>query len=207
MTPRRAHAGFVLIELVTTLVLVGVIGTFAGFFLWNGINGYLASKRNSETALAAQVALDRISYELRHIASLGPGSPSRLNTSISYRSTLPDLTGVRRLRYDCQTIYFSRDGGVTENPLLRNVSAFRLCLDSANLDNDAGNNLEVSAIRVGFNVVDVGTPFDVRIYPRVMIAQPSIRRMLREDEYDHDDHLQKCPATPRDACPGTGATS
>ena len=74
MTPRRAHAGFVLIELVTTLVLVGVIGTFAGFFLWNGINGYLASKRNSETALAAQVALDRISYELRHIASLS-GNP------------------------------------------------------------------------------------------------------------------------------------
>ena len=70
MTPRRAHAGFVLIELVTTLVLVGVIGAFAGFFLWSGINGYLASKRNSETALTAQVALDRISYELRHIASL-----------------------------------------------------------------------------------------------------------------------------------------
>ena len=94
MTPRRAHAGFVLIELVTTLVLVGVIGTFAGFFLWNGINGYLASKRNSETALAAQVALDRISYELRHIASLEtPAAPPVLNTSITYRSTLPSSRG------------------------------------------------------------------------------------------------------------------
>jgi hypothetical protein len=170
MTPRRPHAGFVLIELVTMLVLVGVIGSFAGFFLWSGINGYLASKRNSETALSAQVALDRISYELRHIASLS-GNPA-LNTSIGYVSTLPDLTGVRRLSYDSQIIYFSKDGGATRNPLLKNVSAFRLCLDSANLDNDAGNNLEVSAIRVGFNVVDVGTPFDVRIYPRVMIANP-----------------------------------
>ena len=91
MTPRRAHAGFVLIELVTTLVLVGVIGTFAGFFLWNGINGYLASKRNSETALTAQVALDRISYELRHIASLS-GNPA-LNTSISYRLHPPGPHG------------------------------------------------------------------------------------------------------------------
>jgi prepilin-type N-terminal cleavage/methylation domain-containing protein len=173
MTPLRPHAGFVLIELVTTLVLVGVIGAFAGFFLWSGINGYLASKRNSETALAAQVALDRISYELRHIASLETSTaPPVLNTSITYRSTLPDLTGARRLRYDSQIIYFSRDGGVTEKPLLKNVSAFRLCLNSANLDNDAGDNLEISAIRVGFNVVDVGTPFDVRIYPRVMIANP-----------------------------------
>jgi type II secretory pathway pseudopilin PulG len=173
MMPRRAHAGFVLIELVTTLILVGVIGTFAAFFLYNGINGYIASKRNSETAMAAQAALDRISYELRHIASLETGTaPPVLNSSITYRSTLAELPGVRRLRFDNQTLYFSRDGGVTENPLLRNVSSFRLCLNSANMDNDAGNNLEVSAIRVGFNVVDVGTPFDVRIYPRVMIANP-----------------------------------
>ena len=92
MTPRRPHAGFVLIELVTTLVLVGVIGTFAGFFLWNGINGYLASKRNSETALAAQVALDRISFELRHIASLSrPDSPSRAEY-IDHLSAPPSRT-------------------------------------------------------------------------------------------------------------------
>lgn len=175
MMPRRAPTGFVLIELVTTLILVGVIGTFAAFFLYNGINGYIASKRNSETAMAAQAALDRISYELRHVASLETATaPPVLNTSITYRSTLTtELPGVRRLRYDGQTIYFSRDGGATENPLLRNVSSFRLCLDSANLDNDAGNNLEVSTIRLGFNVVDVGTPFDIRIYPRVMIANPT----------------------------------
>ena len=173
MMPRRAHAGFVLIELVTTLILVGVIGSFAAFFLYNGINGYIASKRNSETAMAAQAALDRISYELRHIASLETATaPPVLNTSITYRSSLPELTGVRRLRFAGQTIFFSRDGGLTERPLLTNVAGFRLCLDSANMDNDAGNNLEVSAIRVGFNVVDVGTPFDVRIYPRVMIATP-----------------------------------
>ncbi len=174
MMPRRSHVGFVLIELVTTLVLVGVVGTFAAFFLYSGINGYLASKRNSETAMAAQAALDRISYELRHVASLetGAAAPSK-NVSITYRSTLTtELPGVRRLRFSGQTIYFSRDGGVTERPLLTNVAAFRLCLDSANLDNDAGNNLEVSAVRVGFNVVDVGTPFDVRIYPRVMIPNP-----------------------------------
>jgi type II secretory pathway pseudopilin PulG len=173
MTPRRSQTGFVLIEMVTTLILVGVIGTFAAFFLYNGINGYIASKRNSETAMAAQAAIDRISYELRHIASLETATaPPVLNTSLTYRSTLADLTGVRRLRYAGQTIYFSRDGGVTERPLLTNVAAFRLCLDSANMDNDAGNTLEVSAIHVGFNVVDVGMPFDVRIYPRVAIANP-----------------------------------
>ena len=34
-----------------------------------------------------------------------------LNTSLTYRSTLTELTGVRRLRFAGQTIYFSRDGG------------------------------------------------------------------------------------------------
>jgi hypothetical protein len=168
MMTRRANTGFVLIELVTTLVLVGVIGTFAGFFLWNGINGYLASKRNSETALAAQVTLDRISAELRHATSF-PVAPVA-NTAITYRCS--DLTGTRRLRYDSggKTVYLSVNG--IENPLLNSVSAFRLSLESANMDNDGANTSEVAAIRVGFNVAEVGTPFDVRIYPRAFIPSP-----------------------------------
>jgi type II secretory pathway pseudopilin PulG len=168
MLTRRASRGFVLIELTTTLILVGIIGTFAGFFLYNGINGYLASKRNSETALAAQIALDRISSELRQVSSF-PAAPVA-NTSITYRST--DLTGTRRLRYDsdAKNIYLSVNG--TENALLNNVSAFRLSLDAANIDNDAGNTQEVSAIRIGFNLTDVGTPFDIRIYPRSFIPNP-----------------------------------
>jgi hypothetical protein len=174
MRKRTATDGFVLLELVTALVLVGVIGTFATLFLWDGINGYLSSKRNSEAALSAQIALDRISYELRHIASLETATnPPVMNTSITYRSNLAGLAGVRRLRYNSGTIFLSVDGGATENPLLRNVSDFRLCMNSANLDNDAGNTQEVSAIRMGFNVVDVATNFDARVYPRVMIANPS----------------------------------
>ena len=63
-----------MIELVTTLILIGVIGAFVGLFLYTGVNGFLASKRNSETALKAQVALDRISAELRHVESI-QGTP------------------------------------------------------------------------------------------------------------------------------------
>jgi len=35
----KPTSGFVLIELVTTLILIGVLGAFAGLFLYNGING------------------------------------------------------------------------------------------------------------------------------------------------------------------------
>jgi len=167
--PKTPRAGFVLIELVATLVLVGIIGAFAGLFLYTGINGFMASKRNSETALAAQVALDRISAELRHISSLPAANPPVANTSITYLSK--DLPGTRRIRYDSGAgiIYFSRDGA--ENPLLDNVATFTLAWDSANMDNAGGD--EISTISIGFTVTDVGTQFSARIHPRFLIPKPS----------------------------------
>ena len=50
-----------LIELVAVIVLIGIIGSFTGFFLYTGISGYVKNKNNTEGALSAQIALDRIS--------------------------------------------------------------------------------------------------------------------------------------------------
>jgi prepilin-type N-terminal cleavage/methylation domain-containing protein len=164
----RPQGGFVLIELVATLVLIGIIGVFAGLFLYTGINGYIASKRNSETALAAQVALDRISAELRRIASLPTANPPVANVSITYLSK--DLPGTRRIRYDSGAgiIYFTRDG--VEYPLLDKVATFSLTWDSANWTTRRD---EISTIRIGFTVTDVGTQFNARIHPRFFIPKPS----------------------------------
>lgn len=168
---KRPQGGFVLIELVATLVLVGIIGVFAGLFLYTGINGFITSKRNSETALAAQIALDRISAELRYISSITASSAN----SITYRSK--DLPGTRRLRYDsgARTINLEVTGvpnPVGEKPLLDKVSSFSLALDSANMDNSGGNE-EISTIRIGFTVTDVGTQFNARIHPRLFIPKPT----------------------------------
>jgi len=163
---KKPQGGFVLIELVTTLILIGVIGAFAGLFLFTGVNGFMASKRNSETALSAQIALDRISAELRRISSL-PAAPVA-NTSITYLSK--DLPGTRKIRYDsgAKIIYFSRDGA--ENPLLDKVATFSLAWDSANMDNAGGD--EISTINIGFTIADVGTQFNARIHPRFFIPKP-----------------------------------
>jgi type II secretory pathway pseudopilin PulG len=163
---KKPQGGFVLIELVTTLILIGVIGAFAGLFLFTGVNGFMASKRNSETALSAQIALDRISAELRRISSL-PAAPVA-NTSITYLSK--DLPGTRKIRYDsgAKIIYFSRDGA--ENPLIDKVATFSLAWDSANMDNAGGD--EISAINIGFTIADVGTQFNARIHPRFFIPKP-----------------------------------
>ena len=174
---KKPNSGFILIELVTTLILIGVIGAFAGLFIYTGVNGFIASKRNSETALAAQLALDRISAELRYISSL-PTAPEA--NSITYLSK--DLPGTRRLRYDSgtRTINLQVTGvpnPVGEMPLLDNVATFSLNLNhpetpAANMDNADGDE-EIAAIFIGFTVIDVGTQFNVRIHPRVFIPRPS----------------------------------
>jgi hypothetical protein len=161
--------GFVLIELVTTLILVGFISAFVGLFLYTGINGFLASKRNSEAALKAQFALDRLSAELRHIESL----PAALvaNGSITYQSR--DLPGTRRISYDTGTgtISLSSDGGATVYPLLDQVTSFTLGLASADMD-QLDSDDEISAILIGFTIADVPKTFSSRIYPRTLIPKP-----------------------------------
>ena len=165
-----------MIELVATLVLIGMIGAFAGLFLYTGIKGFIASKRNSEMALAAQIALDRISTELRSISSL-PSNPS--STSITYLSKDKNLPGTRRLSYGSETIYLSVNG--VANPILDNVAAFNLNWNhpenpAADMDN-ADADQEIAAIDLRFTVrfpgADTETQFYVRIHPRTFIPRPS----------------------------------
>ncbi|MFC1880516.1 type II secretion system protein, partial [Thermodesulfobacteriota bacterium] len=63
----KQQKGLILIELIMTLVLIGIIATFTGFFIYSGINGYLRAKDITNGALDAQRALERISLELRYI--------------------------------------------------------------------------------------------------------------------------------------------
>jgi type II secretory pathway pseudopilin PulG len=187
MTMRRANTGFVLIELVTTLVLVGVIGTFAAFFLYNGINGYLVSKRNSETALIAQAAMDRISAELRFVSALPVSATS---DSITYFSNDFPTTPRRRLCYDSasKAVLLSVNAQPTLQPcgygaengrfLIRNVEAFQVTVTTSDMDNEdrdknpATGTQEIATIRIGFTLTGISSGYSVEIHPRVLIAYP-----------------------------------
>jgi prepilin-type N-terminal cleavage/methylation domain-containing protein len=169
---KKPHSGFVLIELVTTLILIGVIGAFAGLFLYTGVNGFLVSKRNSETALKAQMALDRTSAELRNIKALP--KPVFETRKITYQNDI--ATGNRILQIEDGPqgpgIYLTVGGA--KNLLLDNVNVAQSNITyeaSKNLDNENNNN-EISAIRVTFQLIDMGTPFQVEIYPRALITYP-----------------------------------
>ena len=158
--------GFALIELIAVIVLVGIIASFSTFFLYTGFNAYVNTKNATEGALNAQMALDRISQELRNIREL-TGTPS--STSLSFKGE--DSTEIRTLKYENQTVYIRIN--TTDHTLLENIPSFSIAKPSPlDLDGD-GSNDDVPYIEVEFNVGlnenGIGKPFRTRIFPRHMV--------------------------------------
>ena len=167
-TVTKNAKGLMLLELIMTIVLIGIIATFTGFFIYSGVNGYLRAEEITNGSLDAQRALDRISLELRDINAIVP-TPNA--TSVTYTSEI--LTGTRTLRYDgnLDTIYIRV--ATDDYVLLENVESFNLAYkDDLNLDN---NNLpavnEVAYIDVVFKLEDIGRDFKTRIFPRNLVPK------------------------------------
>ena len=159
--------GFTLVELIVTLVLVGIIGTFTTLFMYTGLNGYLRAKDTAEGALKAQIALDRISLELRDIDTIDAFTA---NTTIDYSSvTLP---GDRKIIHNAVADTISLDVNGSANQLLDEVSSFNMTLTAADLNNSADAKEEVQAIDVSFTVGEIGRQFSARIFPRNMVTEP-----------------------------------
>ena len=162
----KNHKGFTLVELMAVIVLVGIIATFAAAFLNTGFNGYLNSKNANEGALNAQMALDRISTELRNINEL---TSTPTSSSLSYKNE--KLNGTRTLKFENQTIFIRVD--TTDHLLLDNISEFTIFKpDPLDLDDD-GSADDVPYIqvefKVGLNENEIGRQFRTRIFPRYMV--------------------------------------
>jgi prepilin-type N-terminal cleavage/methylation domain-containing protein len=157
--------GFTLVELIVTIVLVGIIGTFTTLFMYTGLNSYLRAKDTSEGALKAQIALDRISMELRNIEKINAFSQ---DSQIDYDSR--SLGDNRIILHNAGVI--SLDGGSGARELLDGVSNFAMTITAADLNNSAGVKEEVQAINVSFNVGEIGRLFSARIFPRNMVIEP-----------------------------------
>ncbi len=163
----RLQKGFTLVELIVTLVLVGIIGTFTTLFMYTGLNGYLRAKDTSEGALKAQIALDRISLELKDINNI---SGFNSNTNIDFTSeTLPFA---RRIRYDSGNDEILLSVAGNEYLLVDGIQTFSLTANSKDLNYYSGGALEVESIEVGFTVGDIERPFKARIFPRNMVPEP-----------------------------------
>ena len=156
----KQEAGFTLIEIVVTLVLVGILSVFAGLFMTTFLNGYFMVKNNSDTAMKAQMALDRISIELRDVRAL---SALTDNSLITY--TNPSGAD-RTIKFVGSNIYLSTPA---DNILIDHVEAFQLSAAYNNVYNILAD--DVAFIDIGFTVSGYN-PFSARIFPRNRVPHP-----------------------------------
>ncbi|PTN37533.1 type II secretion system protein [Desulfonatronum sp. SC1] len=100
------NSGFTLVEIIATLVILGVIGSMAGFGLAAGTRAYVFSKENVEMAQRAQFALNRIRLEMLHMDSIVSVAPN----SIEY-TNITRAPGVQyRIERNANQLFISVGG-------------------------------------------------------------------------------------------------
>ncbi|MEO5657580.1 MAG: type II secretion system protein, partial [Nitrospiria bacterium] len=68
-TARRGQEGFTLIELVITIVLVGIIAGVGALFLQQGVRAYISADARTDLTNQGRLAIERMAREIRTIRS------------------------------------------------------------------------------------------------------------------------------------------
>ena len=105
------QAGFTLVEVIVAMVIIGILSALMSAGIANIIKGYIFTRGNADTALKGQIALTRISKELRTLDGVTSGS----RTSITYSYYL------RKTRVRSRTLSWD---GISGSPLLLGDNIF-----------------------------------------------------------------------------------
>ena len=171
----RSQAGFTLIELIATTVLLGFIAVFGTIFLTTGIRGAVSAQQAEENGQKAQIALERIALELRDInGGVGAGGAMQVLASpvrMVYTSSLPSLSpGTRTLAYNSAagTLTLTPTSGGTAYTLVDGVTS---CAMSFTGTGSAGTGSTVT-LTVTFALSNSPGSFSITIKPRNTSVTP-----------------------------------
>lgn len=168
----RRQAGFTLIELIAVMIILGLIGTFMGFFVSTGARGNLAAMQAEQNAQRGQIAQQRISLELRDMSGGPTGTASApivaaSPPSIQYTSSQAALSGARTLAYNtaAKTITLTPASGGTPQILADGVESCTMTTSGAS----ATYNITFT---VTFALTGTSAPFSITVKPRNTIITP-----------------------------------
>lgn len=86
----RNQKGFTIIEVIVTLILVGITAVLAGMWIVSVASGYIFAKQNAENVQRGQLAITRLTKEFTAIRSVDAGATN--DTQITY--TRADASGI-----------------------------------------------------------------------------------------------------------------
>ena len=114
--PAGNENGFTMIEVIVSLVLIGIMAALAGMFFVSITKGYIFSQQNNDTSLKAQVAMAKMVKEIGSLRIETDTITAAAATSVTFTRTATnhtiDLFGTL-IRFDNVT-------------LVDNVTAFTL---------------------------------------------------------------------------------
>lgn len=121
---------FTLIEVIVSLVLIGIMAAIAGMGLVKIAEGYVFAKQNAETVQKAQITLARIVKELGAVCppwttSGCLGITAASGTSVTYTRLQGTAPVTNIITYSNPNITIAVDSG-TATTLIDNVTAFTL---------------------------------------------------------------------------------
>lgn len=102
----RSESGFTLIEAIVALILAGIMAAVAGIGLVYVVQGYLFTRANAATLQKGQIAMSRITLELKNISLVS--SPSTA-TSVTFYSFKNDDDRKRSIRLNVDKIEITED--------------------------------------------------------------------------------------------------
>ena len=165
MMLRMKSNGFTLIELIITIVILGIIGVFTFEFITNSLELYITVRDGEDVARETRLALERMSREVRAatniVSPLAGGSDNmitfdRIPTAIdtSTQVTFQLISGMLQ----------RKRGSNTPEPLASNVSSFTVNRSSITVSDPYGSliTLDLTLLVSGQSPVQQST----RVYPR-----------------------------------------
>jgi len=84
------QGGYSLVEVILVIVILGIISTFVGMFMFYDVNMYNHVKANTKEVQDSRMAIQRITGELRQIAS-----PDSITTASQTNLQFFDLQGTQ----------------------------------------------------------------------------------------------------------------
>lgn len=113
------HQGFTLIEIIASLVIMGLIALFGTSLLTNAVQGYTAARNADEVAQKAQMALQRMTIEFSTVDP-DPTQTTGTATTITYVARFNGTNETHIISQSGNQILYTQGG--TPYPLLDGVA-------------------------------------------------------------------------------------
>jgi prepilin-type N-terminal cleavage/methylation domain-containing protein len=107
MIRRLNQDGFTLIEIIISLVLIGIIAAFSAMGVSSIVNGFLITRANAATTQKGQLAMARLVTEFKCITSVDSAASGP--TSITFTSYRQGVAGVHVVSWTADTITMDGD--------------------------------------------------------------------------------------------------